>query len=135
MAQHAAADSSPEVLTARAREAVGRLIVQELNGDSEELPVMTLDANIEGALRDASQVGEGKFLPIEPGLAERLRSALHTSKEQREIQGQPPILLVQPAIWPAAAEFVRRAVPGVHVLSLNEVPEDKRIRVVGSVSC
>ena len=135
MAQHAPVDQSPEILTAKAREAVGRLIVQELNGDNEELPVMTLDAEVEGVLRDASQVGEGKFLPIEPGLAERLRAALHSSKEQREIQGQPPILLVQPAMWPAAAEVVRRAVPGVHVLSLAEVPEDKRIRVVGNVSC
>ena len=71
----------------------------------------------------------------EKGTRQGLGSALHSSKEQREIQGQPPILLVQPAIWPAAAEFVRRAVPGVHVLSLNEIPEDKRIRVVGSVSC
>jgi flagellar biosynthesis protein FlhA len=135
MADHAPADQSPESLTPKARAAIGRLIVQELNGDSEELPVMSLDAGIEGILRDASQVGEGKFLPIEPGLAEKLRASLHASKEQREIQGQPPILLVQPAIWPAAAEFVRRAVPGMHVLSLAEVPEDKRIRVVGNVSC
>ena len=135
IAEHAAADPSAEYLTAKARAAVGRVIVQELSGEGEELAVITLDAGLEGILRDAGKAGNENNLPIEPGLAEKMRASLLSSKEQRELQGQAPILLVQPALWPAASEFVRRTVPGLHVLSLAEVPEDKHIRVVASVSC
>ena len=43
------------------------------------------------------------------------------------------ILLVTPPIRPWLAKLVRHSIPGLHVLSYSEVPDDKQIKVVATL--
>ena len=43
------------------------------------------------------------------------------------------MLLVSPKLRPWLARLVRHAVPSLSVLAYNEVPENRRIRVVAAV--
>lgn len=123
-------------LTETVRIALGRMIVQHINGLTANLPVITLDPQLEQLLLNSTQrTGDNSAgTPgIEPGLAERLHQSLRDAAEKQEQAGQPAILLVAPQIRVWLARMVRYSIRQLHVLSYNEVPDNKEIKVVASV--
>ncbi|WP_460834848.1 flagellar biosynthesis protein FlhA [Lysobacter humi (ex Lee et al. 2017)] len=128
--EHGAITQDPAQLVATVRTALGRFIVQELNGLNEELPVYTLAPALERVLQD-SVTGQGAAL--EPGLAERLHQNLSECVTRQESKGEPAVLLVPTPIRSSIARLVRHSVPQLAVLAYGEVPEDKRLRLVGSI--
>ncbi|HBK55375.1 MAG TPA: flagellar biosynthesis protein FlhA [Xanthomonadales bacterium] len=127
--EQAAISHDPSVLTAAVRAALGRFIVQEINGMRPELPVYTLAPDLERVLQDSSAAGA-----IEPGLAERLHRGLNHCVTRQEALGEPAVLLVPGAMREMVSRLVRHSVPGLSVLAYPEVPEDKHVKLVGSVS-
>ncbi|GBE47795.1 flagellar biosynthesis protein FlhA [bacterium BMS3Bbin12] len=133
LAAHAPQSQDPGVLTAAVRTALGRLIVQHINGMSSELPVITLDPALEQILHQSLQSsGEGGG-GMEPGLAERLHGSLSQAAQRQEVAGQPAVLLVPSQIRPWLARWLRHTIPGLSVLAYNEVPDNKQIRVLATV--
>jgi flagellar biosynthesis protein FlhA len=132
LAEHGSRTQDPDELLAEVRQTLGRQIVQEINGLSQELPVITLAPELEQLLQEVSQQGDAAV--VEPGLAERLQQALQSSTRQQQARGEPSVLLVPPRIRNMLSRFARQAVPELHVLSHGEIPEDKQLRLVGSVS-
>ncbi|MGD8526114.1 MAG: flagellar biosynthesis protein FlhA [Thioalkalispiraceae bacterium] len=132
LAEQGARSQDPDVLTAATRIALGRMIVQQINGIAPELPVITLDPGLEQLLHQSIQGSEGN-VGIEPGLAERLHSALQESVQKQEMEGQPAVLLVSAMLRPMLSHFIRHAIPTLHVLSYNEIPSDKQIKIVATV--
>ncbi len=131
LAEHGRATQDPEALTGHVRAALGRAIVQKLGGQSEELPVITLEPRLEQILQDALKGGgEGS---IEPTLAERVQAQLSETTQRQEIAGEPAVLLVSPALRPWLARFLRFAVPSLKVLAYNEVPDNRRVKLVAAV--
>ena len=128
--EHGAMTQDPALLTAAVRAALGRFIVQELNGMAPELPVYTLAPALERLLQDSVN---GQGAALEPGLAERLHQNLSDCVGQQESRGEPAVLLVPASLRPTLARLVRHSVPALSVLAYNEVPEDKRLRLVGAV--
>ncbi len=133
LAAHAPQSQDPGVLTTAVRAALGRLIVQHINGMSSELPVITLDPALEQILHQSLQSsGEGGG-GMEPGLAERLHGSLAQAAQRQEVAGQPAVLLVPPQIRPWLARWLRHTIPGLSVLAYNEVPDNKQIRILATV--
>lgn len=131
LAEHASRSQDPDELTTAVRTSLGRMIVQQINGMAAELSVITLDPNLEQLLHQAVQAdGVGG---VEPGLAERLFSALQDSVQKQEAMGQSAVLLVSGLIRTMLARFVRHTIPNLHVLSYNEIPSDKQIRIIATV--
>ena len=131
LAEHATRSQDPDELTSAVRTSLGRMIVQQINGMAAELSVITLDPNLEQLLHQAVQTdGVGG---VEPGLAERLFTALQESVQKQEAMGQSAVLLVSGLIRTMLARFVRHTIPNLHVLSYNEIPSDKQIRIVATV--
>jgi len=122
----------PAVLQAQVRVALGRQIVQDIVGLAEELPVITLEPELERLLSNGlvnSTGGPG----LEPGLAERLQRGLSEAAQRQERGGEPAVLLTPPALRTALARFFRVSVPGLHVLAWNEVPDNRKVRMVTAV--
>jgi len=132
LAEHGGRSQDPDVLTAAVRIALGRSIVQQINGMAAELPVITLDPNLEQLLHQSIQGGDGGA-GVEPGLAERLHTALLESAQAQELAGQPAVLLVSAPLRSMLSRFVRHTITTLHVLSYNEIPTDKQIRIVATV--
>jgi flagellar biosynthesis protein FlhA len=128
--EHGPHSQDPATLTAAVRTALGRFIVQELNGMAVELPVYTLAPALERVLQD-SVSGQGAAL--EPGLAERLHQNLSECVTRQEGRGEPAVLLVPGGVRATLARLVRHSVPSLSVLAYGEVPEDKRLRLVGAI--
>jgi flagellar biosynthesis protein FlhA len=122
----------PVALVAAVRVALGRTIVQNVGGLRQELPVITLDPALEQVLQD-SMIGNEGAPGFEPGLADRIQTALGDSTRRQEAAGEPAVLLVAPRIRPWIAKLMRHSTPNLAVLAYNEIPENRRIRVIAAV--
>ncbi|UKE48992.1 flagellar biosynthesis protein FlhA [Xanthomonas cerealis] len=131
LVEHAPQSQEPGLLTAAVRNALGRFIVQEIAGMSAELPVFTLAPQLERVLQDSTQ---GNGAALEPGLAERLHQSLAECVSKQEARNEPAVVLVPAQVRAALARLVRHSVPSLSVLSYSEVPEDKRLKLVGTIS-
>ncbi|MBL6749020.1 MAG: flagellar biosynthesis protein FlhA [Nevskia sp.] len=130
LAEAAPRSQDPVVLAGAVRVALRRQIVQEINGLENELPVMTLSPGLERVLQDSLASGAAV---VEPGLAERMQQSIVDNVQRQNKAGQPPVLLVPSGLRPLLARFTRQTVPDLHVLAYDEVPEDRRVRMVGAV--
>jgi flagellar biosynthesis protein FlhA len=119
-------------LIAQVRVALGRQIVQDIVGLAEELPVITLEPDLERLLSNGL-ANPGASPGLEPGLAERLQRGLQEAAQRQERGGEPAVLLTPPALRAALARFFRVSVPGLHVLAWNELPDNRKVRMVTAV--
>ncbi|WP_339724891.1 flagellar biosynthesis protein FlhA [uncultured Paraglaciecola sp.] len=123
----------PDVLVSAVRIALKRLIVQEINGGLAEIPVITLAPELEQMLHQSLQAGGADGAGIEPGLAERLQGSLNDAAQQQELAGEPAVLLTSGMLRPVLSKFLKHSVSGLHVLSYQEIPDDKQIKIVSAV--
>ncbi len=123
----------PLALTAAVRVALSRLIVQTINGSEPELAVITLEPQLEQMLLGSMQQGQDEGLVLEPGMAERLQRSLAETAQRQEMAGKPSVLLVAAPVRPLMAKFVRYGEHQIHVLSYQEIPENKKVTIVATV--
>ncbi|WP_429248973.1 flagellar biosynthesis protein FlhA [Massilia sp. UYP32] len=131
----------PILLAAEVRCALRRQIVSTLFGKKKEMPAFNLSAELEnmllGSLNQARQNGGGKVVldnyPIDPQLLSQLQINMPVAREQMKQQHTPPLLLVLPQVRPLLARYARLFAPGLHVLSYNEIPENRDVSIVGTV--
>ena len=133
LAEYAPKSQDIGALTSAVRISLSRSIVQQLIGPIEEIPVIVLDPNLEQILQQSMQPSEQGGMGFEPGLAEQLQKALIETASQQEMTGQESILLVAAPLRTWMARFAKHSVPGMHVLSYNEVPDNRQIKVVATV--
>lgn len=133
LTEYAPKSQDPDILTAAVRIALKRLIVQEINGIAVELPVITLVPELEQILHKTMQSAGGESTGIEPGLAERLQKSLTEAAQQQELQGEPAVLLTSGVLRGTMARFVKNTIPNLRVLSYQEIPDEKQIRIVNAV--
>jgi flagellar biosynthesis protein FlhA len=132
LAENAPRTPDPAALQSQVRLALSRQILQDIAGNAGEVPVMSLDSDLEKLLQGAL-ANAGSSPSLEPGLAEKLQQRLAESTRRREIAGEPAVLLVPPALRAPLASFVRSSVPGLHVLAWNEIPHNRKVRLVTTV--
>lgn len=133
LAEHAVHSQDPVTLTNAVRAALGRSIVQHINGLERELQVITLNPELEQLLLQSLQSGGDGGLGLEPGLARRLHDNLRATVERQEVGGKPSVLVVSPQLRTWLARWLRPTLKALHVLGVNEIPDNKQIRVVASV--
>ena len=133
LVEYAPRSQDPEVLTAACRIGLRRLIVQDIVGGESTIPVITLAPELERILHQSLQAGGPEGAGIEPGLAERMQQSLTEAAQRQELDGQAAVLLTSGVLRNTLARFVKNAIPGLRVLSYQEIPDDKQIRIVSAV--
>ncbi|MGB5569013.1 MAG: flagellar biosynthesis protein FlhA [Sedimenticolaceae bacterium] len=133
LAEQATKSQDAGTLTASVRVALSRSIVQQVIGPIGEIPVIVLEPGLERLLQqslvNAGEDGAG----VEPGMLEQLQNAMQQTVRQQEVSGQDSVLLVAAAIRPWMANFTRHSVPGMRVLSYNEIPDNRQIKVISTI--
>ncbi len=148
------------ILTA-VRLALAPTIVHKINGLDPEIPAFTLDPKLEQILQQtkarANREEGGEFkdtmgqplqqpigqddaighdsgtLGLEPRLADQIHQALADQTRVQELSGNPAVLLVPPALRTWVARFVRQGIPTLNVLAYNEIPDDRKVRLLGAI--
>ncbi|MEZ8884841.1 flagellar biosynthesis protein FlhA [Vibrio sp. 10N.222.54.F6] len=133
LSEYSGKSQEPDILTAAVRISLKRLIVQEINGIDPELPVITLIPELEQILHQTMQASGGESAGIEPGLAERLQTSLSHATQEQELKGEPAVLLTSGVLRSTLAKFVKNTIPSLRVLSYQEIPDEKQIRIVQAV--
>ncbi|SFL57192.1 flagellar biosynthesis protein FlhA [Rugamonas rubra] len=129
----------PILLAAEVRCALRRQIVSSLFGQKPEMQAFNLGGDLEnmllGSLNQARQSGKVVLdnYPIDPHLLAQLQVNMPVAREQMKQQATPPLLLVLPQIRPLLARYARLFAPGLHVLSYNEIPENREVSIIGTV--
>lgn len=137
LAAQAGKSQDPAALTAAARVALARIIVQKIYGNATSLAVIALAPAMEQlllkSLQQAQQSGHGDDIVLEPGLAERLQSALRDAAQKQEMAGKPAVLLVAAPLRAVLAKFARYINGEIQVLAYTEVPDDKQVTIEASI--
>jgi flagellar biosynthesis protein FlhA len=131
------ADNAPRTqdafqLTTLVRVALGPAIVQQFYPAATELQVIGMDKEFERVLMQAMLASQNG-LGIEPGLADTVLRESRAAVERQEQMGLPPVMLVPAQLRDLLARFMRRTVPNLRVISHDEVPDFKTIRVTSLV--
>ena len=133
LAEHGHKSQDAGILCAQARIKLGRQIVQNIFGMASELSVMALHPSLEQILLQSVQGQDGNVMAFEPGLAQMIHSSLKEASDNQTARGAAAVLLVSQSLRAFLSRMVRHAIPGLHVLSYDEVPDDKQIRVIASI--
>jgi flagellar biosynthesis protein FlhA len=131
LSEHTPKITDAHDLTAAVRLALGRAITQQWFPGVGDMQVMGLDSNLERVLSQALSTGANPGL--EPGLAHTLLTETQKAMTRQQNLGLAPVLLVQHALRPMLARFLRRSLPQLKVLSYAEVPDTRNIKVVNLI--
>jgi flagellar biosynthesis protein FlhA len=136
IANNAARSQDTAALVAAVRVGLSRAIVQSIVGIEPELPVITLEPRLEQILLNSLQKagqGQEEGVLLEPSMAEKLQRSLIEAAQRQEMQGSPVILLVAGPVRAMLSRFGRLAVPNMHVLAYQEIPDNKQVTIVATV--
>lgn len=135
LADYGAMTKDPDVLTEFVRQGLGRYIVEQFKQDDDVLNLITLDRQIEEVIAESVQPAEqGGYLAIEPGVAQRILHNTRTAMEKFSQTGGMPVLLASPSVRRHVKKLTERFLPGLAVLSHNEIPPNIKIQSVGVVT-
>lgn len=133
LAEVAPKSKEPEFLISQVRISLSRLITQRISAMNEEMPIITLKPELEQLLHNTVQNSNSGSVSFEPGMADKIQQSLLEFAEQQQARQESSVLVVQPGIRAVLARFVRSISNDFHVLSYQEIPDNKQIRIVGSV--
>lgn len=133
LSEFAPRSQDPVMLTEIVRSALGRLIVQQLNGSAVELPVVTLESNLEQILLSSIQTTQEPMGIIEPRLMEKIQKAIAQFAAKQEVLGKPAILLVHPSLRRLLSKLFKHVAKNLTVLSFKEIPDDKQMKIISTL--
>lgn len=115
------------------RQNIGSLIVQTMVPVNLPLPVVTLDAELEGLLVKALKVGEDANYPIEPQLAQKIMEAMDDASRTLPMETRNIALITSPIVRRPLGALLKHRFPDLAVLSYQELPDDKSIEVLSKI--
>ncbi|MCE6952958.1 flagellar biosynthesis protein FlhA [Cereibacter sphaeroides] len=122
----------PADLAEALRPSLVPLLLQQLGPVSQPLPLVTLEPDLEQLLLRSRRQGD-EMLLVDNGLAQSLLSALAERLELASGQGKQAVVIVAQPLRRAFAGFVRPHLPDAVVIGMGELPEARRVEVVGTV--
>lgn len=122
LADWAPKSRDPEILTEYVRNALGRSICRQYTGDGTALHVVTVDPKLEDYVQNATEhTDRGSFLRLSPEMLQPVVQVFSKAIEKLVGAGHPAIVLTAPQTRLQIRRMLENAIPGVVVLSYNEV--------------
>jgi flagellar biosynthesis protein FlhA len=112
---------------------LGGLIVGRICAPADRLPVLTLEASLEGMIVQGLHDPITGQPVIEPDLARSIGDRIAHILSTRGPSDIPPALIVQPRARRALAALLRLRAPGCLVLSIAELPPSQPIEVIAVI--
>lgn len=134
LADYAPVTHDTDVLTEYVRQALGRAITKKFIGDSAT-DVITLDPKLEQVIMDSVQKNEtGSYLTLEPSVSNKIINELSKNVQKLAQLGKSPIILASPIVRLYFKRLTEQVLPGLVVLSYNELDPTAEVKSVGMVS-
>lgn len=134
LADNARATKDIDMLVEYVRQALARNIIRQYVDDRDALNVITLDPLVEQAIRDSIQYTEhGSYVAMDPDKAQIIFHSLTESVEHVTQLGHQPIVLCAPVVRIYFKKMTEKLVPGLVVLSYNELEGRINVQSLGVV--
>jgi len=133
LADYAPVTRDSDMLTEYVRQALGRAISKTfITPDNSD--VITLDPQLEQMIMDSVQKTEtGVYLSIEPSVTNRIIRNLSKLMEKLAQLGKQPVVIASPVVRLYFKRMTEQSVPGLVVLSYNELEPTTEVRSIGMV--
>lgn len=133
LADYAPATHDVDMLTEYVRQALGRSISQKFfSGNSN---VITIDPKVEQMILDAVQKTEfGSYLALDPSVSNTIINNLSKNVQRLVQLGSQPVVLASPIVRLYVKRLTENVIPGLVVLSYNEIDPSLEIQSVGTVN-
>ncbi len=134
LADHGRATKDTDMLVEYARQGLARNIVKQYVDDNDTLYVVTLDPAVEQVIRDSVQYTEhGSYVAMDPDKAQSIFNSLTETVEQVTQRGNQPVILCAPVVRIYFKKLTEKLVPGLTVLSYNELEGRIDVQSLGVV--
>ncbi|NJD02743.1 MAG: flagellar biosynthesis protein FlhA [Ruminiclostridium sp.] len=134
LADHTVVNHDPDMLTEFVRQALGRSISKKFFTESKS-NVLTLDPKLEQIIMDSVQKTEtGSYLTLEPNVTNTILSNLSKQVQKLLQLGQQPVVLASPIVRLYFKKMTEQIIPGLIVLSYNELDPALEIQSIGVIS-
>jgi flagellar biosynthesis protein FlhA len=135
LAEAAPTQKDPQLLTEHVRTALARSLTKKLVGANGELGLLTLDRQIEETIAAGIlQTDQGQQLSLEPDFVRKLIAELNQWVIEALQQSSTAVVLCSPMIRHHLKTLVDRFIPGVVVLSHNEISPNVNVKSLGTVT-
>jgi flagellar biosynthesis protein FlhA len=123
-----------EALTEFARQALFRTITEKIKSESGDIPLFTLDRNIEESIaQNIIQTDQGQQLSLDPKVTQIILASLNEKIEEATNMGEKMVVLCSPVIRSHFKRLTEKFIPNLVVVSHNELSPDANIRSLGTV--
>jgi flagellar biosynthesis protein FlhA len=134
LADNAVTVKDTEVLTEHVRHALQRTIVKEYLDHQGILNVVTIDSQLEDLIGSNIHKSIGGSIPVlEPDMITRIFNSVKSAYDEALMKGYQTIILASPKVRTALKNLIAITFSNIAVLSLNEIPSDVQIEIVGMV--
>ena len=116
------------------RPTLAGLLIQQISPLNQPLPVITLEADLEQMLIKMSRQSGEEGLVLDNELAQNLLTKISETNQKLSNEGKSAALVVSPAIRRQFSAIVRQHVEDMIVLAFTELPDNRKINVVASIS-
>ena len=133
------ADNAPrvkdtDVLTEYVRQSMKRTITHKIAPDGD-LKVMTIDPSVEKQITSSVRSSDhGTYLALDPDIAQGIIDNLSSEVDKFNQAGLTPVVLVSPAVRMYFKRLTEQVIPGLYVISYNEIENDIKVTAVGAVA-
>ncbi len=123
-----------DALTEFARQALFRTITEKIKSDQGDIPLFTLDRNIEESIaQNIIQTDQGQQLSLDPKVTQIILASLNEKIEEATNMGEKMVVLCSPVIRSHFKRLTEKFIPNLVVVSHNELSPDANIRSLGTV--
>lgn len=123
-----------ESLTEFIRRGLKRQIASKLTAQDKQIHAIALDTELERSLTESiSESDEGRYISVNPQIMREIVERISSELENLMRRGYMPIIVVSGTIRPYMSRMISRFIPGVAVISFEEIPEDVNLSIEGVV--
>jgi flagellar biosynthesis protein FlhA len=134
LATTASLTKDTDILTEQVRAALHRTIMRNLMSESNELYVLTVERDAEDAfIQSLRSTDTGIQFAPDPQLIQAFMESMTKESEKFSSIQALPVVLCSPVLRPHLKRLIDRFVPGIVVISHNEIGIEAKLKPLGSV--
>jgi flagellar biosynthesis protein FlhA len=134
LAEHGTSSKDADALTEYVRQSLYRQITERIKGSQGDIPLFTLDRNVEESIaRSIVRAEGGDQLSLDPKVTQTILAGLNEKIEEATNAGEKMVVLCSPVIRRHFKRMTEKFIPNLIVVSHNELSPETNIRSLGTV--
>jgi flagellar biosynthesis protein FlhA len=135
LADYGKTSRSVDFLTERVRESLARIITLRIQDENGTVTVATLSPNWEEKVKSSMEgdLLRGWQFTMDPREVQKMLGAVSRAAEDMSVKGLVPVLLVHPDVRLVMRRILEGSLPGLFVISYNEISQGAQLKSVGMV--